>query len=153
MPDTHLTTPNQRVPERVPECVPEAPRAPSETSASPSPSSPIGDALNEPSRVRPNECVPPPGFNPGTTWLLTPRTRPAWIALLDLLDDDQWHPTTDVAQAMKNAADLADRTIHNHLRSAGRRGWITTRRGRTRLRNRNHIEQALDLTNDQETRA
>ncbi|AIY17760.2 hypothetical protein KR76_15125 [Pimelobacter simplex] len=47
---------------------------------------------------------------------------------------------------MRNTADLNDQTIRNHLRSASRRGWITTRRGRTRLRDRNLIETALNAT-------
>jgi hypothetical protein len=85
-------------------------------------------------------------FNPGTTWLITNRTRPAWTAALDLLDDDQWHETTELAQTMRNTAELADRTIATHLRSASRRGWITKRRGRVKLRSRTLVEQALDLT-------
>ncbi|GEB13565.1 hypothetical protein GUY44_07030 [Pimelobacter simplex] len=145
--------PNDCVPECVPDCVPTGARAPRESSASHVPHSYEGDALSEPSRdalasasPRQDEHHPPPGFSTGSQWLLTPRCRPAWIAILDLLDDDQWHPTTDLAQLMRNTADLNDQTIRNHLRSASRRGWITTRRGRTRLRDRNLIETALNAT-------
>lgn len=92
--------------------------------------------------VRPNTGTDHP-HNPGTTWLLTDRCRPAWIAVLDLLDDGHWHDTTDVHDAMWRAANLAPRTIENHLRSAGRRGWITRRNKRIRLRDRDAIEQAL----------
>lgn len=82
-------------------------------------------------------------FNPGTVWLTTPRCTPAWIALLDLLDDDQDHDLLDVRQVMLDTADLAPRTITHHLRSASRRGWITIRRGKVHLRNRDLIEKAL----------
>lgn len=90
-------------------------------------------------------------FNPGTTWLITNRTRPAWTAVLDLLDDNNWHPTADVYQAMRATSGLADRTIRKHLNSAGHRQWIQTRRGRTRLRNPDLIEAALDQTDLKET--
>lgn len=83
-------------------------------------------------------------FAPGTIWLITPRTAPAWTAVLHLLYDDQWHSLTDVADAMRTTANLAPTTIRHHLRSAGRRGWITTRRGRVKLRDRDLIETALD---------
>lgn len=114
-----------------------------------------------------HQCVPNPGtdhenptteespmqhlFNPGTTWLITNRTRPAWTAVLDLLDDNNWHPTADVYQAMRATSGLADRTIRKHLNSAGRRQWIETRRSRTRLRNPHLIEAALDQTDLKET--
>ena len=84
-------------------------------------------------------------FNPGTTWLITPRTHPAWAAVLDLLSDGTWHHTDTIAQAMRDTAGLAPRTIENHLRSAARRGWINRRGGKVRLRDRQTIEQALDL--------
>jgi hypothetical protein len=87
--------------------------------------------------------LPSPADAGRKLWLLTPRCTPAWHAVLHLLDDDQWHATTDVAQAMRNASDLADSTIHNQLREAGRRQWISNKRGRTRLRNRELIEAAL----------
>lgn len=83
-------------------------------------------------------------FKPGTVWLTTPRTAPAWIAALDFLTDNQWHALLDIRQVMLGASDLAPRTISNHLRSASRRGWITIRRGKVRLRNRQLIEGALD---------
>lgn len=83
-------------------------------------------------------------FNPGTTWLITPRTHHAWTAVLTLLDDEQPHDLLDVRRAMIDAGDLAPRTISNHLRSAVRRRWITARRGKVRLRNRDLLEAALD---------
>lgn len=87
-------------------------------------------------------------FNPGTVWLTTPRTAPAWTAALHLLEDNQWHDLLDLRQAMHDAADLAPRTITTHLRSAARRGWITFRRGKVQLRNREAIEAALDELHD-----
>lgn len=88
-------------------------------------------------------------FNPGTVWLVTPRTAPAWTAVLDLLNDTEWHDVGDLAQVMRDTADLADRTIKTHLRSASRRGWIQTRGNRARLRNRELIEAALDAMDEQ----
>lgn len=88
-------------------------------------------------------------MNPGTTWLLTPRCRPAWIAALNILDDDQWHPIEDVVQAMRDASTMASRTIENHFASAGRRRWIERRRGRIRLRDRAAFEAALDAAETQ----
>lgn len=83
-------------------------------------------------------------FRPGTRWLTTPRTAPAWRATIDLLDDNQWHPVEIIAQAMRDTADLAPRTIKAHLRSASRRGWIRLSHGRVQLRDRSLIEAALD---------
>lgn len=73
-------------------------------------------------------------FRSGSVWLLTPRTTPAWTAVHDLLADGHWHPTTDVAKLMHDVADLADRTIDHHLRSASARRWITRRGDRIRMR-------------------
>ncbi len=81
---------------------------------------------------------------PGTTWLITERTRPAWTAVLALLDDNRAHPHHDVAATMRSAG-LAPRTIQNHLRSASRRGWIHSRRGLITLRNRQAITAALSV--------
>ncbi len=87
---------------------------------------------------------PHPSDNGRSTWLLTPRSAPAWIAVRHLLDDNQWHPTTDVAQAMRDAADLAPQTIRNQINAAGRRRWIQRRKGRIRLRNVALFDAALD---------
>lgn len=75
-------------------------------------------------------------------WLITDRTRPAWTAVHHLLSDGQWHPTAEVANAMRMASELAPRTIENHLRSASARRWINQRRGRVRIRDDFH--DALD---------
>jgi hypothetical protein len=77
------------------------------------------------------------------TWLLTPRCKPAWIAASDLLSDGQWHSEHDLEQVMRAAADLAPRTIENHLRSASARRWITREGRRIRLRDRDALEAAL----------
>lgn len=79
-------------------------------------------------------------------WLITPRTRPAWVEALRLLDDGNWHDITELHQVMHDAADLAPRTIANHLRTAGHRRWITRNGNRIRIRDRHLIEAALDAT-------
>lgn len=153
-------------PQSVPKSVPGGTDRRRHAGPSPVPSSPKGTDLRDPSVGTPS-VRPTPGtdhakptteetpmnqhFNPGTTWLITNRTRPAWTAVLDLLDDNNWHPTADVYQAMRATSGLADRTIRKHLNSAGRRRWIETRRGRTRLRNPHLIEAALDQTDLKET--
>lgn len=109
---------------------------------------PLGtDALGEPLRDAPasaSQTRDAATFNPGTVWLITDRTRDAWTAVLHLLADNQWHAYADVHDAMWRASNLADQTINNHLRSASRRGWITSRRKRIKLRDRHLIEAALD---------
>lgn len=137
------TTP-ERVPERVPSGSQMAPEASANRVGPRVPLSPIGDPLSEPSRVGPTSGSGHPNFNPGTVWLITPRTRDAWTAALDLLDDNEPHDLLDLRQVMHDTGDLAHRTITNHLRSASRRGWITLRRGKVRLRDRGLIETALD---------
>lgn len=140
--------PNECVPECVPSVSQEAPRASASECVSESPRvTPLGglrDTLSEPVTSQSHECVPHPADTGHTTWLLTPRCRPAWTAVLHLLDDNQWHPTSEVTAAMRAAANLAPSTITNHLRAAGRRRWIQQRRGRVRLRDRFLLEQALD---------
>jgi hypothetical protein len=81
-------------------------------------------------------------YNPGTVWLTTPRSTPAWTAAAALLDDNQWHPRQDLIDAMQ-AAGLARRTIHHHLRSASQRGWIRQHRGKVKLRDRHALDAAL----------
>lgn len=125
------------------------PQGPSESSASVRSPTPLGtDALSEPSDEQPTSASETDErtnhFNPGTVWLITPRTAPAWTAALDLLDDNRAHDLLDLRQVMLDASDLAPRTINNHLRSATRRGWISTRRGTVRLRDRQLVEAALD---------
>lgn len=66
-PEHSTNHPHECVPHCVPHCVPEAARAPRETSASPVPSSSIGDALSEPSPLRPNDRVPPTQVTPQAT--------------------------------------------------------------------------------------
>ncbi len=61
---------------------------------------------------------------PGTTWLVTERTAPAWQAVLDTFECDRWYPLDDVVKVMRDAGQLANRTVENHLASASRRGWI-----------------------------
>lgn len=138
--------------ECVPECVPSVSQkgvracASEWVSVSP-PLTPLGGTQGHTQQARASEsheCVPHPSDQGRSTWLLTPRSKPAWLAVLHLLNDNNWHPTTEVAQAMRDTAALADSTIHNQLRAAGRRQWTTTKRGRTRLRNRHLIEEALD---------
>lgn len=114
----------------------------------PAPTSTRADALSEPSSSASAPSASSASdhsrFNPGTTWFITNRTHPAWTAALDLLDDEKPHDLLDVRQAMLGATDLAPRTVANHLRSASRRGWISIRRGKVRLRNRQLVEDALD---------
>lgn len=85
----------------------------------------------------------PKPFNHGTTWLITERTAPAWAAVLNLLNDGQWHHRADIYQAMRETANLADQTINNHLKSASRRGWITTRDDLVKVRNTDLIRHHL----------
>lgn len=141
-------TPPRVVPKAVPEWFSNTLRCTREQSGSPVPPPSGGNhsASTPPSGSQKRFSQPEqaPTFNPGTTWLITPRTTPAWTAALHILDDNNWHPTQDLADAMHAAGDLAPRTITNHLRSASRRSWITNRRGRTKLRDRDLLEAALD---------
>lgn len=139
------STPTDRVPNRVPTMSRKAVRADASRPCPPSPSPPEGDTVSEPSRPCPPTVSRQGQFNPGTTWLVTARTQPAWTAVLDLLADGQWHETTDVHDVMWRAANLAPSTIEHHLRSASRRGWITRRRKRVLLLNHEAIEAALDV--------
>lgn len=97
-----------------------------------------GRGHSEPSNTTTTNTPPPRPRDevnkPGRTWLLTDRTTPAWTAVHDLLEDGQWHPTTDVIQIMRDTADLAPRTIRSQLRSASARRWIHQRRNRIRIR-------------------
>ncbi len=82
-------------------------------------------------------------FSVGSVWLVTERTAPAWAAVLELLDGREWVRRSDVEQAMREVASLADRTIANHLRSASARRWITVRDGWVRLRDSDAIRAHL----------
>lgn len=146
-----MTNPNDLVPTSSP------PRPPAGTTSPnrprPSSPSPLGDEVDLSRRSHTTTTTPTsspgttsesPLFKPGTTWLVTPNTKDAWAAALTLLDDDNWHDIEDLHDAM-HATGLADRTIANHLRSAGRRRWITRRNKRVRLLDRAAaVEQALD---------
>lgn len=85
-------------------------------------------------------------FRPGSVWLITERTAPAWTALLATFNDNQWHDQTQFEQLMRNTARLADRTITNHLRSASRRGWIKRSQGLTKITRPDLIQAALNET-------
>lgn len=87
--------------------------------------------------------TPEPHYNPGTTWLVTTRTAPAWRAALTELSDGP-APVAVVSQAMASAAGLAPRTIDNLLRSASRRGWISRRLGIVTLLRRDLVEADLE---------
>lgn len=51
-----------------------------------------------------------------------PRYRPAYLAIHQLLSDDQWHRMDEVMLAASDASDLADRTIENLVRWGHKRG-------------------------------
>jgi len=75
-----------------------------------------------------------PGFDP----LTAIRTRPAYLAILDELLDDQWHSVQDLQYAAEQASDLAPRSIDNLIRWGYRRGqgtrpWRKRGKGRNRL--------------------
>jgi len=67
-----------------------------------------------------------------------PRTKPAYLAILDELSDDQWHPVHDLQYAAAEVSDLTPRSIDNLIRWGSRRGsgfrpWHKTGKGRNRL--------------------
>lgn len=140
LPKTH----RDPVPHPVPTLSREGSPGTAETTLSLVPSPYGRDRVDEPpatlSRTRSNTLSRPPSGR----WLVTTRTTPAWHAVLDLLDNDQWHPRTDVEHAMKTTADLHPTTVRGLLRSASRRGWIRMHRGRIRLRNAHLIEADLE---------
>jgi len=75
-----------------------------------------------------------PGFNP----LTAIRTRPAYLAILNELDDDQWHPVQDLQYAAEQGSDLTPRSIDNLIRWGYRRGsgfrpWRKRGKGKDRL--------------------
>lgn len=94
----------------------------------------------------PDTPNPNPLFKTGTVWLLTPRSRPAWQAIANLLDDDQWHPIEEAQLLLRTISNLAPRTIENHLGAARARKWISRRKGRIRINDRLAFAAALLAT-------
>jgi hypothetical protein len=75
-----------------------------------------------------------PPYNPMTMI----RTRPAYLAILDELLDDQWHPVEELQQAAQQASDLTPRSIDNLIRwgyrhGPGPRPWRKRGKGEDRL--------------------
>lgn len=68
------------------------------------PSPPSGDGVaNHPvPRPRPGGDLNTMN-NPGSTWLITERTAPAWTALLHHFNDNQWHDQTQFERIMRTA--------------------------------------------------
>lgn len=67
-----------------------------------------------------------------------PRTRPAYLAILDELSDDQWHPVHDLQIAAAEASDLTPTSIDQLVRwgyrhGPGSRPWHKTGKGKNRL--------------------
>jgi hypothetical protein len=64
--------------------------------------------------------------------LLGSRTRPAWLAIVRVLADGDWHGAHEVWAAAEVAApDLAQKTIENLFLGARQEGYVT-RRGHAR---------------------
>lgn len=123
------------------------PQGPSESSASVrSPTLTGTDALSEPSADAPTTASDHtdahPLNRPGTTWLITDRTRPFWHHTRDLLIDGDWHHR-DELYAIGKTHGLAERTIANLLPRASNRRWIERSRGQVRIRDRAALDQAL----------
>ena len=75
-----------------------------------------------------------PTYDPTTM----PRTRPAYLAILDELSDNQWHPVHDLQIAAAEASDLTPKSIDNLIRWGYRRGakhhpWRYKGKGKNRL--------------------
>lgn len=115
-----------------------------ETTLSHVPLSSMGTGSTSPPRPCPGTDTAPSPRTTGGRWLVTPRTAPAWQSILDLLDDNHWHPRSEVEHLLATNANLASRTIASYLNSASARGWINIRRGRIRLRHAHLIEADLE---------
>jgi hypothetical protein len=75
-----------------------------------------------------------PGFDPMTAV----RTRPAYLAILHELADDQWHSVQDLQYTAEQASDLAPTTVDHLIRWGYRRGpgfrpWRKTGKSKERL--------------------
>jgi hypothetical protein len=58
------------------------------------------------------------------------RTRPAFDAILRLLDDNQWHTHTELVDTARGTSDLALKTIEELIRKGYRaRHYTRTRQG------------------------
>lgn len=106
------------------------------------------DAQSEPPAAPPttaSETPDAPTHNkPGTTWLITDRTRPFWTATRDLLADTRWHHRDELYD-LGQTHGLAERTIANLLPRASKRGWIARSRGHVRIRDVEAFTAALTM--------
>lgn len=68
--------------------------------------------------------------------LQMPRYRPAYLAILEVLSDGQWHAIDETKEAAEAASDLAPKTIDNLIRWGHKRGrtaeWNYRGTGRTK---------------------
>jgi hypothetical protein len=72
---------------------------------------------------------------------LGPRTQPAWDAILDLLDTNDWVTHGDLLDAATNASDLVPKSIEELIRKGYRAGHYTRRT--QKLRTITKLESAV----------